>query len=38
MNQEELIKTLKSILVWIPSGSVGHDKLKELILRLGGKI
>lgn len=38
MSQDELIKKLKSILVWVPSRSIGHDKLKELIIQLGGKV
>ena len=38
MNQPDLIKRLKSILCWIPSNSVGYDKLKELIIQLGGRV
>lgn len=38
MNQQELVKRLKTILCWIPSESTAASKLKELILQLGGKV
>ena len=38
MNQQDIVKTLKSILCWVPSNSVGYDKLKELIIQLGGRV
>lgn len=38
MSQPDLVKRLKSILCWIPSNSIGYDKLKELITQLGGKV
>ena len=37
MNQEELVRILKSIRVWTLEGSIARDKLTELIVKLGGK-
>jgi len=38
MTQEELIKTLKGIRVWTPTGSTARQKLNDLIIKLGGRI
>lgn len=38
MNQQDLVKRLKSILCWVPSDSTAYTKLKELILQLGGRV
>lgn len=38
MNQEELIKQLKSVLCWVSQSTPAYDKLKHLIETLGGKV
>jgi len=38
MNQQELIKRLKSVLCWIQQDSNAAVKLKELIVQLGGRV
>ena len=37
MNQDELVRVLKSIRVWTLEGSTARNKLTELIQRLGGQ-
>lgn len=38
MTQTDLIKQLKSILCWVQRDSTANIKLKELIVKLGGRI
>ncbi len=39
MNQNDLVRILKSIYVWIPQSSVtAREKLAELIRHLGGVV
>ena len=38
MNPDDVIKELKSLLCWVSQGSAAHDKIKNLIERLGGKV
>jgi len=38
MNQDELLKRLKSIYVWSAQGSTARKMLEELIVQLGGRV
>lgn len=34
MNPEELLNWLKSLIVWVPQGSIARQKIQEMIDRL----
>ena len=37
MNPGDIIKSLKTIYVWVPSNSHAKTLIKELIIQLGGR-
>jgi hypothetical protein len=37
MDQNELVRSLKKIYIWIPSNSTAKALMKDLIMQLGGR-
>jgi len=37
MDQNELIRTLKKIYVWVPSNTTAKSMMRDLIIQLGGR-